>query len=61
MDTLTKSENPDEITQIQCFISICTVCYSDKHFVFSSPDNHHFICEQKEKSVKKLPYLLSLP
>ena len=26
-------------------------CYSDKHFVNPSPDNRHFIWEQKEKSV----------
>ena len=27
------------------------VCYSDKHFVNSNPDNHYFIREQKKKSI----------
>ena len=29
-------------------------CYFDKHFVNSSPDNRHFIWEQKEKSVQNV-------
>ena len=29
------------------------VCHSAKHFINSSPDNQHFIWEQKEKSVQK--------
>ena len=33
-------------------IRVCTVCYSDKHFVNSSPDNKHFIWQQKEKCLK---------
>ena len=33
-------------------IRVFPVCYSDKHFVTSSPDNHYFIWEQKELSVR---------
>ena len=29
-----------------------SICYSDKHFMNSSTDNHHFKREQKEKSVQ---------
>ena len=37
-----------------CFWSLTRVfpvCYSDKHFVNSSPKNQHFVWEQEEKSV----------
>ena len=30
---------------------------SDKHFVNSSPDNQHFICEKKEKVFKTIEHL----
>ena len=33
-------------------IRVFPVCYSDKQFVHSSPENQHFIWEQKEKSVR---------
>ena len=32
-------------------IRVFTVCYLDKHFMNYSPDNQHFIWEQREKSV----------
>ena len=35
-------------------IRVFPVCYSDNHFVNSSPDNHHYICKQKKKSVRNL-------
>ena len=35
-------------------IRIFHVCYSDKQFVNSSHDYHHFISEQKERSVQNL-------
>ena len=42
-------------------IRFFSVCYLDKHFVNSSPDNQHFIWEQKEKSVRNLKtYTISL-
>ena len=33
-------------------IRVFPVCYSEKHFVNSSPENQHFNWERKEKSVK---------
>ena len=49
-------------TRSDCFwrsslIRVFTVCHSEKHFVNSTPDKHHFyifffIWEQKEKSVQ---------
>ena len=33
------------------------VCYSDKRFVNSSPENQYFIWEQKEKNVQVLEHL----
>ena len=38
-------------TQIR-LMKVFPVCYSDIHFVNSSPENQHFIWEQKEKSVQ---------
>ena len=43
-------------TRLDCFfrsgmIRIFPVSYSYKHFMNSSPDNQHFICGKKEKSV----------
>ena len=32
-------------------IRVFSVCFSDKHFVNSSPENQHFVWEQKGKSV----------
>ena len=40
------------------------VCYFDKHFVNSSPDNHHFIWEKKWKVFEILehkPLFQSIP
>ena len=34
--------------------SFFPVCYSDKYFVNSSPDNKHFTLQKKEKSVQNL-------
>ena len=33
-------------------IRVFPVCYSDKHFMNSSPDNQNFIWEKKEKSIQ---------
>ena len=33
-----------------CSVRVFPVCYSDNHFVNSTPDNQHFIWDQKEKS-----------
>ena len=33
------------------------VCYSDKHFVNSIPDNSHFYLEEKEIILEHLPYI----
>ena len=43
---------PRYTTQTEIRLLVLPVCYSDKHFVSSSPDNHYFIGEQKEKSVQ---------
>ena len=52
MGTFTNSEDPDEMIRIQCYIRVCTFSFAAKHFVSSSPANHHFIWEQKEKTVR---------
>ena len=41
----TNMADPDQTAS-----SVLPVCFSDKHFVNFSPDNQHFIAEQKEKS-----------
>ena len=33
-------------------IRVFPVCYSGRHFVNSSPENQHFMCQQKENSVQ---------
>ena len=38
-------------------IRVFPVCYPDKRVVNSSPENQHFIWEQKEKSVRNLKHL----
>ena len=55
---LTKYLDKHHRPRSDCFcrsrlIRIFPFCYSDKHFVNSSPDNQHFIWEEKEKSFWK--------
>ena len=44
-------------------VLVCTVCYSNKHFENSSPDNHHVVevhTEKGEEILEHLPNILSL-
>ena len=42
-------------------IKVFSVCYCDKHFENSSPENQHFIWQQKDKVFQILKHLLYPP
>ena len=59
MNTTCMPKRPIHTAQIQIrlllrssLIWVLTVCYSDKHFLISSPDNQQFIRGKKEKTVQ---------
>ena len=43
---------PRHTMQTEIRLLVLPVCYSDKHFVSSSPDNHYFILTEREKCSK---------